>query len=185
MHVCLYACMHIRMYAYAHVCIYACMHICMYAYMHVCIYAWMYVCMYAWTHVHRYTCMYVHIYAHMYVCMYSYACMYVCMYEHMQVCIYICMHVHMYWSFSIKQLQHAGPESWICVFNSWWRTYEIFPSMYSMAVICNLAYIEQRKKLYHSIGKAVDLLLAIYMLVQEVADRYVIPLRIHIWVTMY
>ena len=39
-----------------------------------------------------------------------------------------------------------------------------------MAGICSLAYIGERKKLCHSFGKAVDLLLAVCMLVQEVAD---------------
>jgi len=45
-----------------------------------------------------------------------------------------------------------------------------FLYLHSMAGICNLAYIEERKKLCHSFGKAVDLLLAVCMLVQEVAD---------------
>ena len=45
-----------------------------------------------------------------------------------------------------------------------------FPSLDSMAGICNLAYIEDRKKLCHSFSKAVYLLLAICMLLQEVAD---------------
>ena len=39
-----------------------------------------------------------------------------------------------------------------------------------MAGICNQAYIGQKKELCHSFGKAVDLLLAVCMLVQEVAD---------------
>ena len=39
-----------------------------------------------------------------------------------------------------------------------------------MAGICSLAHIGERKKLCHSFGKAVDLLLAVCMLVQEVAD---------------
>ena len=41
-----------------------------------------------------------------------------------------------------------------------------------MAGICSLAYIGERKKLCHSFGKAVDLLLAVCMLVQEVADMF-------------
>ena len=36
--------------------------------------------------------------------------------------------------------------------------------------IYNLAYIGERKKFCHSLGKAVDLLLTICMLVEEVAD---------------
>ena len=36
--------------------------------------------------------------------------------------------------------------------------------------ICNLAYIGERKNLCHSFGKAVHLLLAVCMLVQEVTD---------------
>ena len=39
-----------------------------------------------------------------------------------------------------------------------------------MAGINYLACIGERKKLCHSFGKAVDLLLAVFMLVQEVAD---------------
>ena len=39
-----------------------------------------------------------------------------------------------------------------------------------MAGVCNLARIWERKKLCHSFGNAVDLLLAVCMLVQEVAD---------------
>ena len=39
-----------------------------------------------------------------------------------------------------------------------------------MAGICDLAHIGERKKLCHSFGKVVDLLLAICILVQEVAD---------------
>ena len=39
-----------------------------------------------------------------------------------------------------------------------------------MAGVCNLARIWERKKLCHSFGNAVDLLLAVCMLVQEMAD---------------
>ena len=39
-----------------------------------------------------------------------------------------------------------------------------------MAGVCNLAHIWERKKLCHSFCNAVDLLLAVCMLVQEVAD---------------
>ena len=39
-----------------------------------------------------------------------------------------------------------------------------------MAGVCNLAHIWERKKLCHSFGNAVDLLLAVCMLVQEMAD---------------
>merc|ERR1712089_64131 len=45
-----------------------------------------------------------------------------------------------------------------------------FPSPDSMAGVCNLACIWERKKLCHSFGNAVDLLLAVCMLVQEMAD---------------
>ena len=39
----------------------------------------------------------------------------------------------------------------------------------STAGICNLAYIREKKKLCHNFGKAVDLLLTVCMIVQEVA----------------
>ena len=39
-----------------------------------------------------------------------------------------------------------------------------------MAGVCNLAHIWEREKLCRSFGNAVDLLLAVCMLVQEVAD---------------
>ena len=39
-----------------------------------------------------------------------------------------------------------------------------------MVGICNLAHIQKMKYLCHSFGKAVDLLLAVFMLVQEVTD---------------
>ena len=42
-----------------------------------------------------------------------------------------------------------------------------------MAGICHLAHIGERKKLCHSFGKAVDLLLAVCMFVQEVADMLI------------
>ena len=45
-----------------------------------------------------------------------------------------------------------------------------FPSTDSMAGVCNLARIWQRKKLCHSFSNAVNLLLAVCMLVQEMAD---------------
>ena len=45
-----------------------------------------------------------------------------------------------------------------------------FPSPDSMAGVCNLACIWERKKLCHSFCNAVDLLLAVCMLVQDVAD---------------
>ena len=45
-----------------------------------------------------------------------------------------------------------------------------FPSLDSMAGVCNLAHIWERKKLCHSFCNAVDLLLAVCILVQEVAD---------------
>ena len=46
----------------------------------------------------------------------------------------------------------------------------LFQSLDFMAGICNPAHIGERKMLCHSFGKAVDLLLAVCMLVQEVAD---------------
>ena len=39
-----------------------------------------------------------------------------------------------------------------------------------MAGVCNLAHIGERTKLCHSFGEAEDLLLAVCMVVQEVAD---------------
>ena len=48
--------------------------------------------------------------------------------------------------------------------------FSIFKPQDSMAGICNLANLGEKKKLCHSFSKAVDLLLAVCMLVQEVAD---------------
>ena len=47
---------------------------------------------------------------------------------------------------------------------------KVFSSLDTMAVICYLAYIGERKRLCHSFSKVVDLLLAMCMLVQEVTD---------------
>ena len=47
MHVCMYACMHVHIYACIDVCMYACMHLCMYACINVCMYTYIYVYMYA------------------------------------------------------------------------------------------------------------------------------------------